>query len=308
MSPAPNGWLTGRSKNLGTPHSQDLLTTNIVDAWLCPLHEAPSEGEDLTIFHLCQLPLQLLVFPDHPLLKRVDLTLDQVKEYPLEHIPPKAYPGTERVLQSLDFSPLRKTKKQTKQLGASQQANASTLHLGSVLRHDQDKPKLVPLPLRLNVSTGVALVTRREHSTTTAIRDLRTDLEQRLKDFQLMHPEVQLIGSTANRPGRAERNKHLHRMTGCWRNGQTAHKHFSVPHAPLQDHLPPASTWKTIPAWLHRHSCWHWIKAPVVPGPRSTTNVDVRSPVPPLPWRSSTPLMAGWNKTPWPSGKASDWR
>ena len=93
-----------------------MLTTNIVDAWLCPLHEAPSEGKDLTIFHLCQLPLQLLVFPDHPLLKRVDLTLDQVKQYPLEHIPPKAYPGTERVLQSLDFSPLRKTKKQTKQL------------------------------------------------------------------------------------------------------------------------------------------------------------------------------------------------
>ena len=204
VSPAPNGWLTGRSKRLGTPHSQDLLTTNIVDAWLCPLHEAPSDGKDLTIFHLCQLPLQLLVYPDHPLLKRVDLTLDQVNQYPLEHIPPKAYPGTERVLQSLDFSPLRKTKKQTTQLGTSQQANASTLHLGSVLRHDQDKPKLVALPLRLNVNTGVALVTRREHSATTAIRDLRTDLEQRLKDFQLMHPEVQLIGSTANRTGRAD--------------------------------------------------------------------------------------------------------
>ena len=204
VSPAPNGWLIGRSKSLGTPHSQHLLTTNIVDAWLCPLHEAPSECENLTIIHLCQLPLQLLVFSDHPLLKRVDLTLDQVKEYSLEHIPPKAYPGTERMLQALDFSLLQKTKKQTKQLGASQQANASTLHLGSVLRHDQDKPKLFPLPLRLNVSTGVALVTRREHSATTAISDLRTDLEQRLKDFQLMHPEVQLIGSTANRTGRAD--------------------------------------------------------------------------------------------------------
>lgn len=200
VSPAPNGWLTGRSKNLGTPHSQDLLTTNIVDAWLCPLHEAPSEGEELTIFHLCQLPLQLLVFPNHPLLKRVELTLDQVKEYPLEHIPPKAYPGTERMLQALDFSPLQKTKKQTKQLDARHQGNASTLHLGSVLRHDQDKPKLVPLPLHWSVSTGVALITRREHSTTTAIRNLRTDLEQRLKDFQLMHPEVQLIGSTGNPP------------------------------------------------------------------------------------------------------------
>lgn len=200
VSPAPSGWLIGRSKNLGTPHSQHLLMTNVVDAWLCPLHEAPSESPDLAVLHLCHLPMRLLVFPDHPLLKRAELTLDQVKEYPLEHIPTKAYPGTERVLQALDFAPLRKTKKQTMQPGARQQGNASCVHLGSVLRHEQDTPKLVPVALSLNVNTGVVLVTRREHSTTTAIRDLRTHLEQRLQAFQLMHPEIQLNGSTANLP------------------------------------------------------------------------------------------------------------
>lgn len=86
------------------------------------------------------------------------------------------------------------------QPGARQQGNASCVHLGSVLRHEQDTPKLVPLALSLNVNTGVVLVTRREHSTTTAIRDLRTHLEQRLQAFQLMHPEIQLNGSTANLP------------------------------------------------------------------------------------------------------------
>ena len=81
VSPAPSGWLIGRSKNLGTPHSQHLLMTNVVDAWLCPLHEAPC-GDRPGILHLCHLPMRLLVFPDHPLLKRAELTLDQVKEYP----------------------------------------------------------------------------------------------------------------------------------------------------------------------------------------------------------------------------------
>ena len=80
------------------------------------------------IFSLDQLPMQLLVFPDHPLLKSVEIMLDQIMKYPLEHRPPKVYPGAEsRYCRPSISSPLRQTKKQTVLAGSRQQGNADTV-------------------------------------------------------------------------------------------------------------------------------------------------------------------------------------
>ncbi len=195
-SPPPDGWLIGNSKRLGTQHSQELLLSNIVDAWLCPQHEAPSEGEELKMIHLCKLPIQLLVSPDHPLLKQGEIKLDQVKSYPIDSIPPKTYPGTDKILQTIGVSPTpRRSNKQSINAETTQEGSAKTIHLGSVLTKNQHGLELVPLQLSLGINTGVVLITRRENSNKPSILHLTKHLEQHLKSCQSIHPEIQIPSS-----------------------------------------------------------------------------------------------------------------
>ncbi|QNJ20897.1 hypothetical protein SynA1825c_02614 [Synechococcus sp. A18-25c] len=74
------------------------------------------------------MPMQLLVFPDHPLLKSAEIMLDQIMKYPLEHRPPKVYLGAESLLvQAVDFFSAATDKKQTVPAGSRQQGNADTV-------------------------------------------------------------------------------------------------------------------------------------------------------------------------------------
>ena len=118
------------------------------------------------IFSLDQLPMQFLVFPDHPLLKSVEIMLDQIMKYPLEHRPPKVYPGAESLLlQALDFFSAatdKKTDGAGRKPAAGERRHCGLRHCG--LRHRaatrSRQTKVLPLPLNLNLSTGVVLVTR----------------------------------------------------------------------------------------------------------------------------------------------------
>lgn len=194
-SPSPAGWVTGTSQVLGVEHALQLLLNHIVDAWLCPLPDAPSNHAELSAIQLCKVPMQLLVAPGHPLLQQTDLTLEEIKHYPLQWMPAKRYPGTVAMVEKLGLQP-RATRKQTPEPETeppSPQASSGVVHLCCELTLSRANPALVPLALNLDAHTGVALIIRREHSNNGCISRLCSDLRKRLRHLQQSHPEIQLL-------------------------------------------------------------------------------------------------------------------
>ena len=192
-SPAPDGWVTGTSQVLGLEHALQLVLDRIVDAWLCPLPDAPTSHAELSVVPLCEMPMQLLVAPDHPLLQQADLTLEVVKHYPLQWMTGKPYPNTEAMVEKLGLLPRTNRKPRAEFDQPSPQASDWVVHLSCALTQSRAIPTLVPLALDLDAHTGVALIARREHSNNECISALCSDLSKRLRHLQLSHPEIQLL-------------------------------------------------------------------------------------------------------------------
>ena len=192
-SPSPTGWVMGSSQGLGVEHALQLVLDHIVDAWLCPLPVAPTRCAELSVVPLCEVPMQLLVAPSYPLLKRAGLTLEEVKHYPLQWKPAKRYPSTEAIVEKLGLQP-RATRNSTAEADPpSPQASTETVYLGSALTQSNASPTLLPLGLRLDAHTGVALIIRRDYSNNSCISALCSDLRKRLRHLQQSHPDIQLL-------------------------------------------------------------------------------------------------------------------
>ena len=192
--PAPDGWLTGTNKPLGVYRCLHLLRACIVDAWICPLPDAPLKSDLLSSITLCRVPIRLMVSSDHPLLKLRSITLKQTKTYPWRPIPRGAYPGTERTLQKLGiWPPARPRQKVEEQSYKGRKKTEISVHVGSVLTKNLSTQELVALPLELDANTGVALVVKRENIGQEAIRSLRETLLHRLKRHQFDHPEIHIL-------------------------------------------------------------------------------------------------------------------
>jgi len=192
--PAPDGWITGTHKPLGVRHCLHLLRACIVDAWLCPLPDAPIKSDVLSIHALCRVPMRLMVSSNHPLLHVSSITLEETKSYPWRPIPSGAYPGTERSLQTLGiWPPARPRQKVNKKFWEGRRKTEISVHVGSVLTNCGCTQGLVALPLELGAHTGAALVYRRENIDKKAIKELTETLRQRLKNHQSDHPEIQIL-------------------------------------------------------------------------------------------------------------------
>lgn len=193
-SPAPEGSITGACKPLGVKRCLSLLHSHIVDAWLCPLPDAPNHHDDLSIHALCKMPMRLMVSPDHPLLKQRSITLDKAQKYPWQRIPRGAYPGTEKQLRALHLWPPERRSRQLSEASQKEMNNLSlSVHVGSVLTNNRCTPGLVPLPLELGLETGIAVITKQQHSNQKAVLTLSAALRQRLVEQQIQHPEIQLL-------------------------------------------------------------------------------------------------------------------
>ena len=193
-SPAPEGCITGSCKPLGVKRCLSLLHSRIVDVWLCPLPDAPNHHDDLSIHALCKMPMRLMVSPDHPLLKQRSITLDKAQKYPWQRIPRGAYPDTEKQLRALHLWPPERRSRQLSEASQQEMNNLSlSVHVGSVLTNNRCTPGLVPLPLELGLETGVAVITKQQHTNQKAVLTLSAALRQRLVEQQIQHPEIQLL-------------------------------------------------------------------------------------------------------------------
>lgn len=193
-SPVLESYITGACKPSGVDRCLSLLDSRIVDAWLCPLPDAPNHHDDLSIHALCKMPMRFMVSPDHPLLKQRSITLDEVQKYPWQRIPRGAYPATEKQLRALHLWPPERRSRQLSEANWKGTNNLSLIvHVGSVLTNNGYTPDLVPLPLELGLETGVALIVKQQHTNQPSVVSLSAALRQRLVDQQTQHPEIQLL-------------------------------------------------------------------------------------------------------------------
>lgn len=211
FDPPPDGWIVGACKPIGVERSLNLLRARVIDAWLCPLSDAPRQDPDLTTVPLCAMPLQLLVGSNHPLLRQRQLSLEVIRRYPWQHVPRGAYPGTQALLQTKGlWPPSRRSQtiddtlwdglseaEVTVQMGcllttlfATKPSAASTTSAAHPPARSLAK---VALPLDLDTSIGVALVMHGAHTDQPLMQALTRALLQRLKQTQTMHPELKLL-------------------------------------------------------------------------------------------------------------------
>ena len=209
--PPPEGWIVGACKPIGVERSLALLQARIIDAWLCPLADKPSHDPALAAVPLCEMPLQLLVGNNHPLLRHRPLSLDAIRGYPWQRLPRGAYPGTQALLQTKGlWPPGRRSQSVDETLWDGLSEAEVTVQMGSVLSTFSaakpssissasiaadlaPSPAAVALPLDLETDIGVALVMRAEHADQPAIQALIAALLKRLQQIQTMHPELKLL-------------------------------------------------------------------------------------------------------------------
>ena len=193
-TPPPPGWLLGACKPGGQSRCLELLHERIVDAWLCPLPDIPSQHPSLSIQPLCSLPVRLMVAPEHPLLHQKDLSLERIRRYPWQQIKPGAYPGTEQLLKAHGVCPpARRGQNREAPQDDGPHGVSFRVHIGSVLTSQPEQPALVPLPLNLNAVTGVALIVLQDHSDRSAIRHLEARLRQTLQEARNLYPDIQML-------------------------------------------------------------------------------------------------------------------
>ena len=209
--PPPDDWIVGACKPIGVERSLALLQARIIDAWLCPLADQPSHDPALAAVPLCEMPLQLLVGNNHPLLRHRLLSLDAIRGYPWQRLPRGAYPGTQALLQTKGlWPPGRRSQSVDETLWDGLSEAEVTVQMGSVLStlsaakpsstssasmaaDAAASPASVALPLDLETDIGVALVIRAEHVDQPAIQALVGELLKRLQRIQTVHPQLKLL-------------------------------------------------------------------------------------------------------------------
>lgn len=175
----PSTWIVGDSSVEGVTHNLALLRDCILDAWLCPLPDCPTEDSSLAVFPLCSMPLHLLVPDSHPWLCEPGLNIDHTRKYTIERFERGAFPGTQALLQ---------------RLGPWERHGQKTFMLrpGSVLTGSNALDPLTPLPIALQANTGIALVVHSFRADQPSITGLVATLRAELKQLQADWPEIQI--------------------------------------------------------------------------------------------------------------------
>ncbi|WP_411876513.1 LysR substrate-binding domain-containing protein [Vulcanococcus limneticus] len=195
LTPAPEGWLGGRHDTVGVQRPQQWLRDRVIDAWLTGGPDWPeADDPELCTLQLCTMPVHLVVAPEHPLLLQLErgepLSWDDVAAFPSLALPPGTYPKVEASLRALGLwsSPTRMTRYRRERWEGKGEQDLLVAY--ATVLSEQVAGRLVRLPMQLPISSGEALVVRREwtdHPRTLALADL---LRQRLEPWAAAHGEL----------------------------------------------------------------------------------------------------------------------
>ena len=191
----PAGWLLGQSDIVGVPRNQLLLEERIVDAWITGLPDLPTAATpELSAVVLTRMPVFFTCSPDHPILEKPRLTLDDIAAYPTLALPSGSYPRVEAALKALGLwnDGVRMTRyRRDRWEGRSEEE--LVIGYGTPLSMRVSGGSLCRLPLRLPFDSGDALVTVAEHHCHSRVRELLDHLHARLRPLTAEDPEIQLM-------------------------------------------------------------------------------------------------------------------
>ncbi|MEB3361290.1 MAG: LysR substrate-binding domain-containing protein [Synechococcaceae cyanobacterium] len=197
LEPEPDGWTGGRHFGVGIQRPLRLLRQRVIDAWLAGGPDWPEPDDPaFAVVPLCRMPLHLVVAPGHPLLGQLhrqgQLSWAEVTAFPSLALPSGAYPKVETALRAIGLwscpSPMHRYRRDRWE-GLSEQE--LMLAYATVLSEQVAGP-LVRLPFTLPVSSGEALVVRRDCAEHPRLLQLAALLRRRLEPWAQRFPELEI--------------------------------------------------------------------------------------------------------------------
>ena len=194
-TPLPSRWLLGLCNIVGIARNLQLVRERIVDAWLAGLPDVPGEDDpELTSLVLCHMPVHLVAAPTHPLCRQPSVRLEDLQAYPSLGLPAGAYPQVEAALKAMGlWNTTVRMRRYQRELWEGQTEAAVTVGYGTALSLRLSDQQQVALPLQLPITSGEALVVRREHRHHPCILALATTLRRRLQRLAREHPEIVVL-------------------------------------------------------------------------------------------------------------------
>jgi DNA-binding transcriptional LysR family regulator len=194
--PEPEGWIVGLSNIVGIERNHQLVREAIIDAWLCSAPDLPDHNDpDLTSIRLCEMPIHLMVNKNHPLLRnKLNLSWDDITNFPSLALPDGAYPKTQIALQKLGLwnNPIRMSRYK-RELWEGQSEADVTIGYGTCLSIAASQTDQVALQITLPFCAGEALVVRRERRDHPQTKELIDVVRQRIQALAKSQPEIQLV-------------------------------------------------------------------------------------------------------------------
>lgn len=194
-TPAPLGWMLGRNNIVGVSRNLELLRQRIIDVWLTGLPDVPDRDDpDFLSVPLSTMPVHCVVQADHPLLRQPRLSFDDLAAYPSLALPAGAYPKVEAALRQVGLwtTPVRMQRYDHSRWEGKTEAEL-TIGYATALSLTVAGQGMRRLPLQLPISSGDALVVRREFAGSELLRQLHQTLLRRLQRLAARHPEIQVL-------------------------------------------------------------------------------------------------------------------
>ena len=191
----PTGWIMGRFDLPGIARPLTLLRDRVIDAWLGsyqPDLPAPDDPE-WWVLDLLREPVQLLASADHPLAFEQRLTPGDLERFPSLGLPEGWFPRTEAVLreQGLWSDPVR-PKRYDPSCWEGRCADGVTLTYGQSLT-EALQPTTVRLDWDLGLTTGEALVVRRDLVNEPLIQALVEALQKQARQVAAAFADVEVL-------------------------------------------------------------------------------------------------------------------
>ena len=191
----PDGWEGGVWDHVGMTRPMQLLRERVIDAWIGSYQpDLPDHDPDLCVIDLCATPVHLVAALDHPLVGRDPLTATELRPFPSLALPAGMFPKTEAILRrhGLWQSQVR-MKRYRPELWQGRTHDQVTLGYATCLGLAL-WPGLTPLHFDLGLTSGEALVVRRDVLGEEPIQALLQTLRQRTLELSALHPKLQPLG------------------------------------------------------------------------------------------------------------------
>jgi hypothetical protein len=191
LDPLPEGWEGGVATHVGMARPLQLLRERVIDAWIGSYQpDLPVDDPDLAVFDLCATAVHLVAAVDHPLAHQAELSEEDLSAFPSLALPAGMFPRTEAILRRQGLWRTRvRMKRYRPEVWHGRTEDQVTLTYANCLALNV-MPGLVRLDYDLGLTSGEALVVRRDLKDEALIQTLLASLRQRCLQLAERHPDL----------------------------------------------------------------------------------------------------------------------